>query len=143
MLQNTSAEPKLLTEFTSDMFRDIREHVDIGRNLMQQIDYYTPSNSSISYSESNISKGILTNFFLYNIYSALIFSANVQVRIDEIDVELADLKARRQQQEIKIGNIENLALRQRFQENLEGLLQEQLDKEHEKYELIELIKQMD
>ncbi|KAJ8933037.1 hypothetical protein NQ314_014277 [Rhamnusium bicolor] len=118
---NNSAESKLLTEFTSDMFREIQN----SPNLMHEMDYYQQSTSSISYSESNLSK------------------AGVHARIDEINSELADLKARRQQQEIKIENIENLALRQRFQDSLERLLQEQIEKEQERYDLSELLKQID
>lgn len=45
--------------------------------------------------------------------------------------ELTDLRVRRHQQELEIANIENYALRQRFQDILDNLLQEQLDKEQE------------
>jgi hypothetical protein len=44
---------------------------------------------------------------------------------------LADLRNRRQQQELEIANIENYALRQRFQDILDNLLTEQLEKEQE------------
>nr|XP_023013480.1 transcription initiation factor TFIID subunit 7 [Leptinotarsa decemlineata] len=120
---NNSAESKLLTEFTSDMFRDIQH----SPNLMQDMDYYHHSTSSMSYSESH--------------FRTPEQKVNIQVRLDEIDAELADLKAKRQQQEVKIENIENLALRQRFQDSLDSLLQEQIEKENEKYDLLELLKQ--
>lgn len=45
--------------------------------------------------------------------------------------ELTDLRVRRHQQELEIANIENYALRQRFQDILDNLLQEQLEKEQE------------
>ncbi|KAJ8983873.1 hypothetical protein NQ317_000909 [Molorchus minor] len=118
---NNSAESKLLTEFTSDMFREIQN----SPNLMQEIDYCQQPGPSISFSDINLSR------------------VNIQARIDEINTEIADLKARRQQQEMKIENIENLALRQRFQENLERLLQEQIEKEQERYDLADLLKQVD
>ncbi|KAK5639985.1 hypothetical protein RI129_010796 [Pyrocoelia pectoralis] len=56
-------------------------------------------------------------------------------------MELADLKTRRLQQEIEIENLENLALRQRFQDILDRLLQEQLEKEQEQCDLQQLLKQ--
>lgn len=66
---------------------------------------------------------------------------SIQNRVNELDAEIADLKAKRQQQENKIENIENLALRQRFQDILESLLQEQFEKEQERYGLVEMLKQ--
>lgn len=48
-----------------------------------------------------------------------------------LQVELAELKNRRHQQELEIANIENIALRQRFQDILDNLLTEQLEKEQE------------
>lgn len=58
-------------------------------------------------------------------------------------MELNDIKARRVEQEMKIESIENLTLRQRFQTNVERLLQDQIEKEHDIYELHELLKQLD
>lgn len=114
-----SSNSKLLTEFTSDMFREIQN----SPSLMQEMDYYQQSTSNISYSEQNLSKG------------------SIMSRLDELQLELADLKIRRQQQEMEIENIENIALRQRFQNILDRLLQEQIEKEQEKYGLEELLKQ--
>lgn len=48
-----------------------------------------------------------------------------------LQAELAELKNRRHQQELEIANIENIALRQRFQDILDNLLTEQLEKEQE------------
>lgn len=62
-------------------------------------------------------------------------------RLEEIDVEITMLKVRRQQQEYKLNNIENFALRQRFQDILNRLMQELMEKEQEQYELQELLKQ--
>lgn len=47
------------------------------------------------------------------------------------------------EQELKIESIENLSLRQRFQANVERLLQEQIEKEHDVYQLQELLKQLE
>lgn len=63
--------------------------------------------------------------------------------MEEIEVELRDLKVRRLQQDSKIENIENLALRQRFQDISDRLYQEQVTKESEMYEIIALIKNID
>lgn len=63
----------------------------------------------------------------------------IRARLEELRGELNELKVRRVQQEMEVANIENFALRQRFQEILDGLLQEQLDKEQEYQELSELL----
>lgn len=52
-------------------------------------------------------------------------------RMKILEKELADLRARRQQQELEVANIENMALRQRFQDILDNLLSEQMQKEQE------------
>lgn len=51
--------------------------------------------------------------------------------MESLQQELTDLRVRRHQQELEIANIENFTLRQRFQDILDNLLQEQLDKEQE------------
>lgn len=51
--------------------------------------------------------------------------------MESLQQQLADLKVRRHQQELEIANIENYALRQRFQDILDNLLQEQLEKEQQ------------
>lgn len=68
--------------------------------------------------------------------------ANIENRLEEIHKELAELKLRRQQQESEVENIENHALRQRFQDILITLYQEQLEKEREQQDLQELLKQV-
>ncbi|XP_060531642.1 transcription initiation factor TFIID subunit 7 [Cylas formicarius] len=120
-VMNNSAESKLITEFSSEMFNEMRD----SPSVMQDLDYYQQSSSTISFSETNLSK------------------ETIEAKLDELNVELNDIKNRRMQQEMKIENIENLALRQRFQENLERLMQEQIEKQHDIYELQELLKQLD
>jgi hypothetical protein len=60
-----------------------------------------------------------------------LFVASIRSRLDVLQQQLADLRNRRQQQELEIANIENYALRQRFQDILDNLLTEQLEKEQE------------
>lgn len=64
---------------------------------------------------------------------------DIHARLDELRGELNELRIRRSQQEMEVANIENIALRQRFQEILDGLIQEQLDKEQEFQELSQLL----
>lgn len=108
----------MLTEFSSEMFGEMQ-----STSNMMSMEYYQQPPPSVSYSTQNLSRN------------------NIESRLDEIELELADLKTKRQEQELKIEKIENLALRQRFQDILDGLLQEQMEKEQERYELQELLKQ--
>lgn len=116
---NTSIDQKqLITEFTSDMF-------EATPTMLQDVDYYGQSSSNISYSEPNLTK------------------ATVETKLEALNLELNDIKSKRIQQEIKIENIENIALRQRFQENVERLMQDQIEKEHDIYEMQEILKQFE
>nr|CAD7411367.1 unnamed protein product [Timema poppensis] len=64
---------------------------------------------------------------------------SIQSRLNELEQQLLELRHRRQQQELEIANIENYALRQRFQDILDHLLTEQLEKEQEYQELTSLL----
>lgn len=68
------------------------------------------------------------------------FTAAIESRLEGLEIELAILRDRRQMEECKLENIENVNLRQRFQDMLDRLYQEQIDKEQEKYLLLELLK---
>lgn len=57
--------------------------------------------------------------------------ASIRAQLDVLHQQLVDLRNRRQQQELEIANIENYALRKRFQDILDKLLVEQLEKEQE------------
>jgi glycoprotein-N-acetylgalactosamine 3-beta-galactosyltransferase/transcription initiation factor TFIID subunit 7 len=57
--------------------------------------------------------------------------ASITAQLDVLRQQLVDLRNRRQQQELEIANIENYALRKRFQDILDKLLVEQLEKEQE------------
>lgn len=52
-VMNNSTDSKLLTEFTSDMFREL----DSSNTLMQESEYYQQSATTSSYTDSNLSKG--------------------------------------------------------------------------------------
>lgn len=54
-----------------------------------------------------------------------------RMRKEQLEAELPELRARCQQQELEISNLENQALRQRFQEKLDNMLTELLQKEQE------------
>lgn len=56
---------------------------------------------------------------------------SLQTRLATLHAELAELRQRRQQQEIEIANIENVKLRQRFQEILDNLLTQEMQKVQE------------
>lgn len=119
-IMNNSAETKMLTEFSSDMFGEMQSSPSMMRDV---VDYYQQPPPSVSYTTQNLSRN------------------NIEARLEGLELELADIKVKRMEQEAKIGNIENLALRQRFQDILDDLLQQQLEKEQERYELQELLKQ--
>lgn len=55
----------------------------------------------------------------------------MQTRLATLHAELAELRQRRQQQELEIANIENVKLRQRFQEILDNLLTQEMQKVQE------------
>lgn len=69
--------------------------------------------------------------YFLKLVCSLSFVASIRSRLDVLQQQLADLRNRRQQQELEIANIENYALRQRFQAMLDNLLTEQLEKEQE------------
>lgn len=63
--QNNSTDIKL-TEFTSEMFRALQNSPN-----MQDIDYYQQSTPSISYSDTNLSKG---NFPMHDFEKHLVIT---------------------------------------------------------------------
>ncbi|PNF34782.1 hypothetical protein B7P43_G03754 [Cryptotermes secundus] len=66
-------------------------------------------------------------------------STSIRAQLDVLQQQLADLRNRRQQQEMEIANIENYALRKRFQDILDKLLVEQMEKEQEYQDLTVLL----
>lgn len=63
----------------------------------------------------------------------------MQTRLATLHAELAELRQRRQQQELEIANIENVKLRQRFQEILDNLLTQEMQKVQEVCIIIHII----
>lgn len=60
--------------------------------------------------------------------------------MEQLQAQLNELRTRRENHEMEIVNIENLTLRQRFQEILDNLLQELMEKEQEYQQLQEMLK---
>lgn len=153
-LQGLSApRDRLVTEFTTDMFsaeRNYSEHVPktSGGNSMKQEQHnefgeqsgeYQRVKQEVSF-EFDIFKNDMTTVedSEYNSNSQMSKDA-IKTRLTALEAELADLRTRRQQQELEIANIENHALRVRFLDILDNLLAEQLEKEQEYQELTSLI----
>lgn len=63
----------------------------------------------------------------------------MQTRLATLHAELTELRQRRQQQELEIANIENVKLRQRFQEILDNLLTQEMQKVQEVCIIIHII----
>ncbi|ENN80659.1 transcription initiation factor TFIID subunit 7 [Dendroctonus ponderosae] len=121
---NTS-DQKLITEFSSEMF-------EASPTMLQEVDYYGQMSSNMSFSEPSMS------FAEPNLSRG-----TIEGKLEELNAKLNAIKSRRMEQELKIESIENLSLRQRFQGIVEQLLQDQIEKEHDIYQLQELLKQLD
>ncbi|XP_068618128.1 transcription initiation factor TFIID subunit 7-like [Battus philenor] len=92
----------------------------------------TPATSTVSKS------GGISSEEDVDYYSRNMSKDNMQVRIDELKAELDELKQRRQRTQNEIAGIENMALKQRFQEILHTLNQDIMYKEMEHQGLITL-----
>ncbi|XP_012254497.1 transcription initiation factor TFIID subunit 7 [Athalia rosae] len=124
-----STSSGLVTQFSKDMFHDNEDGdksiVDVTKVPKEETfhsEYMIPDDFSQSQPMA------LTN-------------DSIQARIDTLYSELADLKQRRHQQELEIANIENYTLRQRFQDILENLLTQQVQKEQELQDLQSMLQQ--
>jgi len=60
-------------------------------------------------------------------------------KLDELRQQLVDVRSRRKQREREIASIENQALKQRFQSILDGLIEEEKDKQRQYEELTALL----
>lgn len=141
-LQNTSAERgKIVTEFSSEMFNEVQS----SPAIMQEMDYYhhNSASSSMSYTTQNLTRGNPVHMLLcLKLHINKLFTANIEARLEDIKLEVAMLKARRQEKMFEIDNMENLALRQRFQDILGDLLQELLEKQHEQEALQDALQEL-
>lgn len=117
--QNIVSNQDFVTEFSKDMFNNSRSIKEETSNFdFDVMDYIKGSN--YDYKNEEDSKTNDGNS-----------KEAIKDRMEALYKELVNLKTRRQQQETEIGNIENMALRQRLQDIIDNLLTEQLQKEHE------------
>ncbi|XP_012284567.1 transcription initiation factor TFIID subunit 7 [Orussus abietinus] len=123
---NPTTSHDLVTEFSKEMFQGSsngggdgdKDCVEDGTKIPKLEDFHSEYIVPDNYSESqSISKDSL------------------QARLETLHMELNELRQRRQQQELEIANIENFKLRQRFQEILDNLLTQEMQKEQEIQEL--------
>lgn len=133
--QDSQRNRNLVTHFTKEMFSS---QVKVEDNDNESA--IAPEN--ISYDYDVFKSEIITSPGQENEYTSptqQMSASEIRSRMDALQQQLTDLRVRRHQQELEIANIENYALRQRFQEILDNLLQEQLEKEQEYQELSSLL----
>lgn len=117
--QGNVSNQELVTEFSKDMFNNSRNVKEETSNFdFEDVDYDMKS-ENFDYKEDEEKNNDSNS------------KEAIKERLEVLGRELADFKIRRQQQEAEIGNIENMALRQRLQDIIDNLLTEQLQKEHE------------
>lgn len=110
-------QQQLVTQFSKEMFNDSRNKDETSNFEFEDVD--AKSDNFEFKSESQFED------------NETMPKESIKERMEVLNKELADLKTRRQQQEMEINNIENMALRQRLQDIIDNLLTEQLEKEHE------------
>ncbi|XP_013149476.1 PREDICTED: transcription initiation factor TFIID subunit 7-like [Papilio polytes] len=114
-------------EFDSQMFQGQSSKKSTGRN------------STATSAVSHISKsGGMSSEEEIDFQARDMSKDNMQFRIDELGAELEELKQRRQRTQHEIAGMENLALRQRFQDILHTLNQDIMYKEMERQGIITL-----
>uniref|UniRef100_A0A1B6EID4 TAFII55 protein conserved region domain-containing protein n=1 Tax=Cuerna arida TaxID=1464854 RepID=A0A1B6EID4_9HEMI len=127
--QQNSHTNSLVTEFSKEMFSPqdmkVEESEGAAENISYGYDVFKAELNSPGQQYSSPTHQMSTG--------------EIRARMESLQQQLSDLKVRRHQQELEIANIENYALRQRFQDILDNLLQEQLDKEQEYQELSSLL----
>ncbi|GLV43107.1 TBP-associated factor 7 [Carabus blaptoides fortunei] len=125
-----SGSKSLVTEFTSEMF-SVSDKADTS-NLLDIKD------EPLEYPGYSMNQYLKPEPGLY--LNEQLSKDKIYERMEQLQLQLADLRTRREQQEMEIVNIENLALRQRFQEILDNLTHELLEKEQEYQQLQEILK---
>lgn len=118
---NATTSSGLVTEFSKEMFQN-DNHGDA--EIEKQRDDAT--STKVSKLEQFHEEYIIPDNF-----ADLPVSISKDARLATLHAELAQLRQRRQQQEIEIANIENVKLRQRFQEILDNLLTQEMQKVQE------------
>nr|XP_018896067.1 PREDICTED: transcription initiation factor TFIID subunit 7 [Bemisia tabaci] len=146
----TLNQPGLVTQFFKEMFPPKNEMFDADSNpgfKAESSRGYASSEFNPSYKSEptnydyDVFKGDLSQSADEDSPSNQLSTETVRNRLNVLEQELADLKTKRQQQELEIAHIENQALQQRFQEILDNLVTEQLDKEQEYQELSNFLQQ--
>ncbi|XKL67736.1 hypothetical protein PGB90_003227 [Kerria lacca] len=149
--QTSSSRGELITEFRKEMFADEDDFVvQIPPVKTEMFSYEQPSSVSSTHEYSiksetstsydyDVCKTDDQNKFNAEYISTESANENIRARMNTLQIELNELKTRRHQQELEIANIENIALRQRFQDILDNLLSEQLEKEQQYQELAAIL----
>ncbi|KAG5333831.1 TAF7 factor, partial [Acromyrmex heyeri] len=115
---NATTSSGLVTEFSKDMFHDTNGDTEAEKPQGESSPLKAPKLEQF-HSEYVIPE------------SPTSVSISKDSRLATLHAELAELRQRRQQQEIEIANIENVKLRQRFQEILDNLLTQEIQKVQE------------
>ncbi|XP_065200593.1 transcription initiation factor TFIID subunit 7 [Planococcus citri] len=143
----------LVTEFRKEMFSQHNDFVVQMPNIKSEIVYEFEQPSSVSSNPEFSIKSEASNSYDFEVgknddpnkftteYIPESSSGDIRARMEQLEMELAELKTRRNNQETEIANIENLALRQRFQHKLDNLLAEQMEKEQQYQELVAILDQ--
>ncbi|KPJ09138.1 Transcription initiation factor TFIID subunit 7 [Papilio machaon] len=114
-------------EFDSQMFPGQGSKKSTGRT--------STTTSAVSH---RLKSGAMSSEEEVDYHSRDMSKDNMQFRIDQLGAELEELKQRRQRTQHEIAGMENLALRQRFQDILHTLNQDIMYKEMERQGLITL-----
>ncbi|OXU19785.1 hypothetical protein TSAR_003740 [Trichomalopsis sarcophagae] len=131
---STSNGP-LVTEFSKEMFESeetVEEVIDTEDVKIPKQEILDPYEMSQSYSES---QNIMTNKGKTLDFCSVFNSRYCIFRREQLQSELAKLQEQRRQQEDAIVNIENMKLRERFQEIIDNFLAQEAQKMRELSEL--------
>ncbi|XP_050520021.1 transcription initiation factor TFIID subunit 7 [Daktulosphaira vitifoliae] len=147
---SVSSTQKLVTEFSKEMFisndssqNEIKKELPLDTNI-EILD------ESLGYSRDEIGDDLKSELELSDdsklgdtpVLSTLVpleagnvSSDDIKHKIDQLQLEIEELKERKKQQDMEIANIENINLRERFINISNNLFAEQLDKEQQIQEL--------
>ncbi|XP_043286458.1 transcription initiation factor TFIID subunit 7 [Venturia canescens] len=117
---------ELVTEFSKEMFHPENSNTDDGNKIESNND----SPVKLTKLENFHSEYMIPDNYNESLSSSVPRDC-MQSRLETLHAELAELRQRRQQQDIEIANIENLKLRQRFQEIADNLLAQEMQKVQE------------
>ncbi|XP_032683954.1 transcription initiation factor TFIID subunit 7 [Odontomachus brunneus] len=127
---NATTSNGLVTEFSKEMFQNDNNG---DAEAEKQQEEATPA--KVPKLEQFHSEYIIPDSYTESPPVSVSKDSLIQTRLATLHAELAELRQRRQQQEIEIANIENIKLRQRFQEILDNLLTQEMQKVQEIHDL--------